>query len=89
MKSKDYTIIDIETTSRPTRGAWIEIAGRALTCRITMSRPTRGAWIEMHNRRENIRGGASRPTRGAWIEMSFQQEPDSVLFVAPHTGRVD
>ena len=33
--------------SRPTRGAWIEMAGGMWTRRICPSRPTRGAWIEI------------------------------------------
>ena len=31
----------------------------------------------------------SRPTRGAWIEINGAAYFSIVLYVAPHTGRVD
>ena len=31
----------------------------------------------------------SRPTRGAWIEIFGEKDQVGLVYVAPHTGRVD
>ena len=43
-KSEGFRHIE---ASRPTRGAWIEIAGNEYIVHEAPSRPTRGAWIEI------------------------------------------
>ena len=43
---KDVLECPIES-SRPTRGAWIEISVTLSICSSRTSRPTRGAWIEI------------------------------------------
>ena len=75
--------------SRPTRGAWIEIAGRPQPYEQERSRPTRGAWIEIQTMGWECAMAKSRPTRGAWIEISLGIGIETVARVAPHTGRVD
>ena len=76
-------------TSRPTRGAWIEICESMSVKHIELSRPTRGAWIEINLCRLAHDVTPSRPTRGAWIEICETIDWLRDYKVAPHTGRVD
>ena len=76
-------------TSRPSRGAWIEIRLAALTEIKSWSRPSRGAWIEISDYGACWRLGCwSRPSRGAWIEMSdLSEEVESINGRAPRGAR--
>ena len=57
-------------TSRPSRGAWIEIVQDRGLCVGEESRPSRGAWIEIPIELLSLSfTAASRPSRGAWIEI--------------------
>ena len=38
------------STSRPARGAWVEICVERLLSLLLRSRPTRGAWVEIRRR---------------------------------------
>ena len=42
-----FLLMIILSTSRPSRGAWIEISSGSSTDTLDSSRPSRGAWIEM------------------------------------------
>ena len=75
--------------SLPTRGAWIEIAGRKSFATTSLSLPTRGAWIEIIEYRKAFMDYVSLPTRGAWIEMPTCLFKDANGKVAPHAGSVD
>ena len=78
----------VAVTSRPARGAWIEIR-RATTnaCR-DGSRPARGAWIEIRNAPASSASPyPSRPARGAWIEMASSCGRWACRTVAPRKGR--
>ena len=53
-------------TSRPTRGAWIEITDiNVAPPQGAASRPTRGAWIEIDHYPVEFSDGASRAPHGA------------------------
>ena len=76
-------------TSRPSRGAWIEInmgIGYELE---PESRPSRGAWIEIFQVILCEPSKQSRPSRGAWIEMPLDSWSLLTTEVAPLAGRVD
>ena len=48
MKSQLYGVERHRRTSRPARGAWVEIKIFVITVQIfKMSRPARGAWVEI------------------------------------------
>ena len=57
--------------SRPTRGAWIEIASRKSKCEAVARRAPQGArgLKSIPTRDAGLGIGWSRPTRGAWIEI--------------------
>ena len=55
--------------SLPVRGAWIEIAQKALEAAGTQSLPVRGAWIEIPSVTASTKLPSSLPVRGAWIEI--------------------
>ena len=79
-------------TSRPARGAWIEMSNFAsVEAEQAVSRPARGAWIEIPESLKQYEGGkTSRPARGAWIEMAASAAlARRAALVAPREGRVD
>ena len=78
------------SSSLPTRGAWIEITGKASSRTRSGSRSPHGE-RGLKSKFSAIRklGRASLPTRGAWIEIFPQSRCRSCSPVAPHTGSVD
>ena len=46
MKLRCICLTDVDTGSRPARGAWIETGTAMITSLSPRSRPARGAWIE-------------------------------------------
>ena len=42
-----FALVEVGATSRPSRGAWIEIKAGKDYDFTTLSRPSRGAWIEI------------------------------------------
>ena len=58
-------------TSRPARGAWVEIFEQFLSqSGSAESRPARGAWVEIIlAANTQIQAAKSRPARGAWVEI--------------------
>ncbi len=90
LKLREDAIRALCKRSRPTRGAWIEIAWTGKGTPGNASRPTRGAWIEISPCALCVQGWQSRPTRGAWIEITDILRITLLqIIVAPHTGRVD
>ena len=83
--------VDGWQTSRPTRGAWIEITDiNVAPPQGAASRPTRGAWIEMRVRSSVDRTQSRRAPHGArGLKSPSNIMRDVPIKVAPHTGRVD
>ena len=50
--------------SLPVRGAWIEIVGQKMLCRLSASLPVRGAWIEIAASKYNRGRAESRSPCG-------------------------
>ena len=77
-------------TSRPARGAWIEIHGVEIVDLVLLSRALHGARGLKFVGLDLLAGRAlSRPAWGAWIEMSSLRSLVWALVVAPRMGRVD
>ncbi len=64
----------IHATSRPARGAWVEIMPRLAGTGSSWSRPARGAWVEIGTLAASPSLRLSRPARGAWVEMSTGEQ---------------
>ena len=77
--------------SRPSRGAWIEIATDIDGSRIAVtSRPSRGAWIEIPTCCRTVLASRGRAPRGArGLKYKIFLETHSRTEVAPLAGRVD
>ena len=56
-------------SSRPRKGAWIEICWERPFSNRKACRPRKGAWIEIRIRTRKMVRLWSRPRKGAWIEM--------------------
>ena len=69
MKFEADAQYNLDTMSRPARGAWIEIRQQWFVGSVAMSRPARGAWIEIGLEYIILYIARSRPARGAWIEI--------------------
>ena len=69
LKSIEYNDYFRDTSSRPARGAWVEILLPDIVNVGKQSRPARGAWVEMREGRDNRSTELSRPARGAWVEI--------------------
>ena len=80
-----------ESTSLPSRGAWIEIVCSLVSYGRDWSLPSRGAWIEIRSCSGVLASAVpSLPSRGAWIEIyATAHLPEQELRVAPLTGSVD
>ena len=64
-----------DTTSRPARGAWVEIRTWGWYTTLPYpSRPARGAWVEIQPLWPSLTCVRSRPARGAWVEIIAMQE---------------
>ena len=75
-------------TSRPARGAWVEIRcyGRPLRSYLP-SRPARGAWVEIFEQFLSQSGSAeSRPARGAWVEIAQKRRRYAEALSRPARG---
>ena len=51
-------------SSRPARGAWVEIFSFVLIPVLLMSRPARGAWVEMGTPSIGVRNSLVAPRKG-------------------------
>ena len=91
LKSTPFKICLILASSRPTRGAWIEIASIRAACMPIACRAPHGArGLKYCWRSRSCPTAESRPTRGAWIEICWALGTMTrTPTVAPHTGRVD
>ena len=90
MKSIEDEQVETIITSRPARGAWIEmrsLEGSHLKCK---SRPARGAWIEMGHRQSLKSANLSRAPQGArGLKCIDSNRIEELAPVAPRKGRVD
>ena len=75
-------------TSRPARGAWVEMNWTARQTPTRWSRPARGAWVEIGLEVGDKFPSPSRPARGAWVEISDGTISSVADDVAPRKGRV-
>ena len=89
MKLRADDSTSVVKSSRPARGAWIEIMPFKFSQTPDWSRPARGAWIEICVKMQVVGKYRSRPARGAWIEMSLVARHRLLITVAPRKGCVD
>ena len=78
------------SSSRPARGAWIEIDKPLhIPFQIRGRAPHGARGLKFPLVPQQVLPGLSRPARGAWIEISRTLPYVSAPLVAPRTGRVD
>ena len=81
---------DPALTSRPARGAWIEILVSVHGYSTEEGRAPQGArGLKSLPRLTPMARPTSRPARGAWIEISLRAMLCTDALVAPRKGRVD
>ena len=74
-------------TSRPARGAWVEIFEQFLSqSGSAESRPARGAWVEIAGCSAEVRLFLSRPARGAWVEIAQKRRRYAEALSRPARG---
>ena len=84
-----YAMIDADT-SRPARGAWIEIFCIQAWAKFRIGRAPQGArGLKFINQLKQEGIDTSRPARGAWIEIPVGSALVTAVSVAPRKGRVD
>ena len=90
LKLKTGERVELQPTSLPTRGAWIEMNMCYLILTATNRRSPHGErGLKLSYNHKEQTTTRSLPTRGAWIEITVGGAPLSAIKVAPHTGSVD
>ena len=88
LKCVNCSVIAFRVSSRPARGAWVEIRLKDDFIGHDLSRPARGAWVEILYSSFSFILLPSRPARGAWVEILLLWIGLETRFVAPRKGRV-